>query len=156
MKRFLRAGAAAAAFGCATSASAVDWLVVVTPETTIPINMNLQPKVTFVDGKLHVADKYDDYGTFERATIKAYTYMAQEITPADRVDAQRPFELVGDDLMISAPAADKTMSIYNTSGNLLASIQLKAGEQRTVSLHTIATGVLLVSLDGKTYKIAVR
>lgn len=149
----------AAFFSLSVMAEDVPTDLVVWAKDGTKVSYKLQdsPKITFTDESLVISTNSIDVN-YELSQMARITYEKTDLTGIVNVNGEKvnPFNFTGESLLFPASKADVTVKIYSTDGKLVVGRNVRKGDTLAVSLNSLNNGIYLVSVEGITYKIAVR
>lgn len=120
----------------------------------VSINLNEEPKTTYVDGKLVITTTKTTI-TYPLEKVKRYTYVSAEGISTPKT-MKAVFSDDGETLTFTGLKPNTTLYLYNVAGQLLRKIDSAQRTKATVSVSGLPVGVYVVKANDVTYKITKR
>ena len=120
--------------------------------TTAVYALQDEPVITYSEETLTV-DCKDVHNEIAFADIIKYTFETGKPDNISQTKQGRDFAMEGNTLLLQAPEGGLNVQIMTIDGKTIVSQSMAAGEQTTISLSSLHTGIYLIKLNNTTYKI---
>ena len=113
------------------------------------------PKIEVKEGQMVVSFNSIEV-SFDYSNLQKMVYQSSsDVTTgvASVLDDQPVILLEGDEIKVNPLQKDAQISIYDTTGVLVESRNLKAGESHKISVADLSRGIYIITLNNTTYKI---
>ena len=123
-----------------------------TDGSTTDVELYLQPKVPFSDGKILITSSVLDM-EYPASEIVRFTYKGGE-TSIDAPQDVASFSKEGERIVFHGVKDPKLVSVFTSTGMSVPARVTTAGDGVALILSSIPRGVFVLSVNGKNYKIS--